>query len=380
MDNLTLMILIIVIIGVGVGVLIFIINRKLSELKKPDDLESQKMLLNIMENLRRDFQDGNLKNRQEMQTRLDKIHDELNKGIANSSKTLQQQFAQSAQIIKDVTSRLTQLDETNKQVLDFSKQLQNLENILKNPKQRGILGEYFLETLLSQILQPNQYKMQYTFSNGDIVDAVIFVDKQIIPIDAKFSLEKYNQIMETNDKEKRENLEKSFKADIKNRIDETAKYIKPEEGTIDFAIMFIPAEGIFYNLLVYKSGTIDLNTKDLIEYAFSKRVMITSPTSFFAYLQTILQGLKSLKMEESVKEIIKKIGQLGNHINSYETYMQKLGNNLGTTVNMYNSAYKEFGKIDKDIYKITDRKSGGKSEVILLEKPSQEFDQKIDIE
>lgn len=364
--------IIIVVVLTAVGFAVGIILKKLEKLQKPQDSESQKLMLDIVENLRRDVQDGNLKNRQEMQTRLDKINEQLSKGLTESSKTLQQQFAQSAQIIKDVTSRLTQLDETNKQVLDFSKQLQSLENILKNPKQRGILGEYFLETLLSQILQPNQYKMQYTFSNGDIVDAVIFVDKQIIPIDAKFSLEKYNQIMETNDKEKRENLEKSFKADIKNRIDETAKYIKPEEGTIDFAIMFIPAEGIFYNLLVYKSGTIDLNTKDLIEYAFSKRVMITSPTSFFAYLQTILQGLKSLKMEESVKEIIKKIGQLGNHINSYETYMQKLGSNLGTTVNMYNSAYKEFGKIDKDIYKITDGSKGGKADIMLIDKPQNE--------
>ncbi|MCL5795351.1 MAG: DNA recombination protein RmuC [Patescibacteria group bacterium] len=366
----TILIIIMVIISFGLGIIFLIISKKIGQLKSPESQDAQKLMLEVMENLRHDIQDGHLKNRQEIQTRLDKINDQLSRGMSDSSKTMQKQFAQSAQIIQEVTSRLTKLDDTNKQVLDFSKQLQSLENILKNPKQRGILGEYYLEALLSQILQPGQYKLQYKFANGEIVDAAVFIDKQIVPIDAKFSLEKYNQITETHDKEKRERLEKSFKADLKERIDETAKYIRPEENTTDFAIMFIPAEGIFYNLLIYKVGTVNLNTEDLIKYAFSKRVMITSPTSFFAYLQTILQGLKSLKMEQSVREIVKKIGQLGKHLNSYETYLQKLGNNLGTTVNMYNHAYKEFGKIDKDVYKITDGKAGGSTETLAIDKPT----------
>jgi len=368
MDTNLIIILIAFIVVIAIATIIII-----RAIKKPlGDDESQKLMLNVIENLRKDLQEGNIQNRKEMQDRLDKINDQLTRGLTDSSKTLQRQFAQSAEIIREVTGRLTKLDETNKQVLDFSKQLQSLENILKNPKQRGILGEYYLESLLSEILPPNQYKLQYKFKNGEIVDAAIFFKERIVPIDAKFSLEKYNQIMETHDKDKREHLEKSFKMDIKERIDETAKYIHPEENTTDFAIMFIPAEGIFYNLLVYKVGTIDLNTEDLVKYAFSKRVMITSPTSFFAYLQTVLEGLKALKMEESVKEIVKKVGQLGKHLNSYETYMQKLGNNLGTTVNMYNQATKEFEKVDKDIYKITDGESGGKSEPLLIDKPHEE--------
>jgi DNA recombination protein RmuC len=257
-------------------------------------------------------------------------------------------------------------------VLGFSEQMQSLENILKNPKQRGILGEYFLETLLGHVLQPNQYKMQYKFENGEIVDAAIFFKDKIIPIDAKFSLEKYNKIMEEKDTKKREKLEKDFKLDIKNRIDETFKYIRPKEGTTDFAFMFIPAEGIYYNLLVYKVGTLDINANDLIEYAFKKHVIIVSPTSFFAYLETVLQGLKALKMEESVKEIIKKVGDLGKHIGTYDTYMQKMGTNLGTTVNMYNNAYTEFKKIDKDVYKITEGKSGGGIIPLPVDKPKIE--------
>jgi len=358
-----------VLLAAAMGVIIAYLKKMKPEQK---DEQSQKLMLDLLDKLRSEINTGQVQSRKEVQERLDKINEQLTAGLNNSSKTLQNQFAQSAQMIKEVTSELTTLKETNKQVLGFSEQLQSLENILKNPKQRGILGEYFLETLLSQILAPEQYKMQYKFSDGEIVDAAVFVSNQIVPIDAKFSLEKYNRLMEEKSKERREEIEKSFKMDIKNRIDETAKYIRPQEGTTDFAIMFIPAEGIFYNLLIYKVGTVNLNTEDLVEYAFKKRVMITSPTSFFAYLQTILQGLKSLKIEQSVKEIVKNIHKLGKHMNSYEDHFKKVGHHLGTTVSMYNQATKEFQKVDKDVYKITEGAEGGKVEVDLLDKPQED--------
>ncbi|MEK9171017.1 MAG: DNA recombination protein RmuC, partial [Patescibacteria group bacterium] len=166
-----------------------------------------------------------------------------------------------------------------------------------------------------------------------------------------------------------EELEKQFRADLKNRIDETAKYIKPNENTMDFAFMFIPAEGIYYDLLVNQVGTIKANTRDLIEYAFKeKHVIIVSPTSFFAYLQTVLQGLRALQIEESAKEIRKYVEMLQKHLLSYEEYLRKLGNNLKTTVNMYNSAYKEFSKIDKDVVKITGKT--GEIEPLQIEGPA----------
>lgn len=322
--------------------------------KPATDETSQKIYLEMMENLRKSVQDGDDKNRKFMQDRLDVMIKQLSEHQHRSMETMQKQFGQSAKIIEEVTKKLTTLDETNKQVLGFAEQMKSLENILKNPKHRGILGEYLLETLLADTLSPQQFKMQYKFKNGEIVDSVIFFNDKIIPIDAKFSLEKYNLLMQENDKKRREEMEKEFKTDLKNRIDETSKYIRPAEDTTDFAFMFIPAEGIYYNLLVYNVGTVEINTIDLVEYAFKKHVIIVSPTSFFAYLETVLQGLKALKMEESVKEIIKKVGELGRHLNSYESYMVKLGNNLGTTVNMYNQASKEFVKIDKDVYKISD--------------------------
>lgn len=304
---------------------------------------------------------------------IDQKTTETNKAVTDTQnelhKTIQTQFGQSAKIISDVTERLTKLDETNRQVIGFADQLQNLESILQNPKHRGILGEYLLENVLCNVLPPGSFQMQYKFPDGDIVDAVVFVKDKIIPIDSKFSLENYNRAVEERNPERRVQLENDFKNDLKKRIDETSKYIKPKEGTMDFAFMFIPAEGIYYDLLINQVGAMKVNTHDLIEYAFKeKRVIIVSPTSFLAYLQTVMQGLRALQIEESAKEIRKRVEDLGKHILAYDEYLKKLGNNLSTTVNSYNSAYKEFNKIDKDVVRITD--SEKQIEPMLLDKPS----------
>ena len=364
----TLLIILVLTLIAGLGFLFY----KLQNLSKPNPDEN-KLMFEYIESLRKELRETSLEGRKETQERLDKIQDRLAKGLETSSSSNQKQFFQTSKLITEVTENLTKLNETNKQVLGFSEKMESLENILKNPKKRGILGEYFLENLLGHVLQPNQYKMQYKFGNGEIVDAAIFFRDKIIPVDAKFSLEKYNLIMEEKDDKNREKLEKEFKLDIKSRIDETSKYVRQEENTTDFAFMFIPAEGVYYNLLIYKvNEQLNINANDLIEYAFKKHVIIVSPTSFFAYLETVLHGLKALKMEESVKEVVKKVGQLAQHIKIYEDYLQKLGGHLSTTVGSYNNAYKEFHKIDKDVYRITDGERGGKTEPLLIERPNVE--------
>ncbi|MEA2113312.1 MAG: DNA recombination protein RmuC [Patescibacteria group bacterium] len=303
-----------------------------------------------------------------LQQQLSQLSKALDGRLNESARAIQEQSGQNAKIIRNVTEKLTKLDDTNKQVIGFAGQLQSLENVLTNPKQRGILGEYYLETVLKNVLPPSSYQMQYDFGDGEIVDAAVFIKDKILPIDSKFSLENYNKIVKEKDELERTRLEKRFKIDLKNRIDETAKYIKPKKGTMDFAFMFIPSEGIYYDLLVNKVGALKVNTRDLVEYAFrDKHVIIVSPTSFHAYLQTVLQGLRALQIEESAKGIRKGVEALAKHLKSYEDYLRKLGNNLGTTVNMYNSAYKEFGKIDKDVMKITDGKS--KMKVKKIDRP-----------
>ncbi|MBU1039413.1 DNA recombination protein RmuC [Patescibacteria group bacterium] len=306
-----------------------------------------------------------------LQNQLNELTRTLDSKLGESARAIQSQFGESAKIIRDVTERLTKLDETNRQVVNFADQLKSLQDILKNPKQRGVLGEYYLETLLKNVLPPGSYQMQYAFADGTIVDAVVFVKDKIIPIDSKFSLENYNRLAEERDTVERERLEKLFKSDLKNRIDETSKYVKPSENTMEFAFMFIPHEAIYYDLLVAQVGTVKVNTRDLIEYAFKDRhVIIVSPTSFLAYLQTVLQGLKALQIEESAKQIRKNVEDLGRHLLSYEEYMKKLGGHLGTTVNAYNFASKELAKIDKDILRISGQAVGLES--TLLEKPKTE--------
>lgn len=307
-------------------------------------------------------------------TQINELSRTVDNKIGESHKQVNESLkfhsSESNKIIRDVTERLTRLDETNKQVISFADQLQSLENILKNPKQRGILGEYYLETVLKNVLPPGSYQMQYEFPDKTIVDAVVFVKDKIIPIDSKFSLENYNKMVEEKELVEKKKLETTFVNDLKNRITETAKYIQPTHGTTDFAFMFIPHEAIYYDLITNKVGTGEDN-ENLIQRAAGKyKVIITSPTSFLAYLQTVLQGLKALKIEESAKEIIKKVEDLGRHLKSYDEYHNKLGNALGTVVNHYNASNKELKKIDKDVLRI----AGTSPELSLLEveKPKTE--------
>ena len=281
-------------------------------------------------------------------------------------------------IVRDVTERLTRLDETNKQVISFADQLQSLQDILKNPKQRGILGEYYLETLLKNVLPPGSYEMQYKMGKNDdgndlIVDAIVRVKDKIIPIDSKFSLENYNRLIEAKDPSEKDRLEKLFLQDLKNRIVETSKYILPERDTTDFAFMFIPHEAIYYDLLMNKVGAISEDTENLLQRAAGKyKVIIVSPTSFLAYLQTVLQGLKAMKIEEEAKDIQKRVGELGKHLLGYQQYMEKIGTHLGTTVNAYNAASKEFLKIDKDVMRIAGEKTGLQLESVSKPAPQEE--------
>jgi DNA recombination protein RmuC len=304
---------------------------------------------------------------------LQKVLDErLERSSSSMQASLQKQLAESAKLVADVSQRLTKLDETNRRVVDVADELKTLQNVLSNPKQRGVFGEYYLQSILDNVLPVGQYQLQHRFSDNEIVDAVILLDKgQILPIDSKFSLENYNRMIEANGAERERYLQK-VKIDLKSRIDETSKYIRPSENTMDFAFMFIPSESLYYDLLINNVGQ-GGSSRDLIEYAFrDKHVIIVSPTSFMAYLQTVLHGLRSLQIEEQAKEIQVRVGKLGQHIAKFETFMQKLGSSLATTVSHYNNAHKELGKVDKDVVKIA--KTTPRVDPLAIDKPQQETD------
>lgn len=292
-----------------------------------------------------------------MQNQIQEIQRILNDRLGETTQAIQYQFNQSAKTIEQITEKLVRLDEANKQMISYADQIKNLQDIFKNPKQRGIVGEYYLETLLKNSLPPNSYKMQYKFQDGTMVDAVVFFGEKIIPIDAKFSLDNYNRIIEEKDLNQKKRMEKTFISDLKNMIDETAKYVKPEEGTTDIALMFIPAETIFYDLLINQVGVLKGNTRDLIDYAYNqKKVVVVSPTTFAAYLQVLFQALRAFQVQESTKDIVKQVEKLSRHLINYEDFLKKLGIHLQTTLNTYQSTYDEFDKINKDILKITEKK------------------------
>lgn len=313
---------------------------------------------------------------QQMTRTMDERLGETSERMYESTKT---QFSESQRLIRDISREVneqlmgvvkgvTEVSESSKQVFTVAEQLGNLEKVLKHQKQRGNLGEASLQLALENMLPSTAYKLQYQFKSGEAVDAAIITKDGIIPVDAKFSLDNYRRLADEENDAIRAELEKEFKNDLKKRIDETAKYIRPKEGTLPFAFMYIPAEAIYYDLLVNEVGSVKVNTRSLIDYAYKdKNVIIVSPTTFAAYLQSVLYGFRAFKIEESAKEIGKRVEDLSRHLKAYDEYFKKVGNSLGTTVNHYNNAQKELGKVDKDIAKITGQSL--ETDPLVLERP-----------
>ena len=313
------------------------------------------------------------------QDKIDQMNEAVNRKIDFNNSRIQEsvshqltesgrQMRDSKRAIAEISARLATINETNKHVESVADELKTLQSVLQNPKQRGVFGEYYLDTVLGNVLPVGSYSLQYKFKDGEIVDAVVFLDKgKILPLDSKFSLENYNRMVAAKDKAERTAFAKKVRDDLKGRIDETSKYIRPHEKTMEFAFMFIPSESLYYDLLINKVGTTGTE-RDLIEYAYrDKKVIIVSPTSFMAYLQTILQGLRSLEIEKDTAEIQARVAKLGQHITAFDTYMNKLGSSLGTTVNHYNTAYKSLSLIDKDVVKITTGEAS--VDPVIVERP-----------
>lgn len=352
----TFITLLLAVIVAGLGLMVWLLYRRLDQVNQQSSLE---LLKADMTELNRTVAHLG-----------ESMGDRLERSQIQVQTSVQQQLHQSARLVADVTERLAKLDDTNRRVIDVADELKTLQNVLQNPKQRGVFGEFYLQSVLENVLPSKQYQMQYRFDDGQIVDAVIFLDKgQMLPVDSKFSLENYNRMIESGDKAERQAWLQKVRADLKLRIDETAKYIRPRQNTMDFAFMFIPSESLYYDLLINTVGS-GSSSRDLIEYAFrDKRVIIVSPTSFLAYLQTVLQGLRSLQIEEQAKDIQLRVGQLGLHIKKFDELLTKMGKSLSVTVGHYNTSYRELAKVDKDVVRI----AGGETRVEpeLLDRPNQ---------
>lgn len=349
------LIAVIVVLALGFGAVMFVLTQKIKELKEESATQLLKQDITSLNDGLQKLNDG-LKDH--LSNRLDKNQEQMNL-----------QYQASAKIIRDVTQKLEKLENTNKNVGDIAAELKTLQSVLQNPKQRGVLGEFYLAQILENILPAGTYELQYKIAEGLVVDAVIKMDDKLLPLDSKFPLENYNRLLDA-DAASLVLLTKAFKEDVKKRIDETAKYIKPSKGTLDQALMFIPSEAIYYDLLANKVGVGAVSGRNLMQYALEKKVTIVGPSTLAAMLQTIGQGLRSLEIHKDTEKIRKNIEQLQKHLIAYNTYFAKLGNSLGATVGHYNSASKSLNQIDKDIVKI----GGGETvlDVSLLDRPTSD--------
>jgi DNA recombination protein RmuC len=312
------------------------------------------LLQNEVESLRAQLTSTLLKNQEIVNQQLSQVTTQVNNQLGQVTQQLQKstgdlntRLDNAARVVQDVSKGLGSLSEATKKVFDVGKDIASLQEILRSPKLRGGLGELFLGDLLAQIFPPAHYALQYRFKSGEAVDAVIKLGSNLVPVDAKFPLENFKRIIEAAAEEDQKSAKKKFLMDVKKHIDAiSGKYILPDEGTFDFALMYIPAENVYYELII-KDEVADTD-KALLNYAFAKRVIPVSPNSFYAYLQTILLGLKGLHIEEQAQDILKSLARLSGDFERFRTDFDLVGKHLTNTKTKYDEA-------DKRLMKFGDR-------------------------
>lgn len=273
---------------------------------------------------------------------------QMNQSIQEANKIIGQSLGSATNIFGNVQASLGRLEETNKRVYEVGKDISGLQELLRAPKFRGKMGEVFLENLLSQVLPKEYYQPQYKFKSGDTVDAVIKLGERIVPIDAKFSLENFKKSLDSPDEQEKNIYRRKFIQDVKMRIDEVAsKYILPGENTYDFGLMYIPAENVYYEIII---------TQDLFSYSAQKKVFMVSPNTFYAYLQVICLGLKGLKVEENAREILKNLGMLAGEIGKFREDFDLLGMHLLNAGRKYEDSQKKLERFSDKLINIQDAK------------------------
>lgn len=274
---------------------------------------------------------------------------QMSQALQEANKIIGQNLGSAATIFGNVQESLGQLKESNERIYEIGKDISSLQELLRAPKFRGELGETLLENLLSQVLPRDNYSMQYRFKTADAVDAVIKLGERLVPIDAKFSLENFQKVLESADEQSKNAHRKKFIQDVKNRVDEIAsKYILPQENTYDFAFMYIPAENVYYEIII---------KADLLTYFSSKKVIPVSPNTFYAYLQIICLGLRGLKIEENAKVILKNLSSLTVEIGKFKEEFDVLGTHISNAKSKYDDSQKKLDKFSDRLSGIQDKKA-----------------------
>ena len=289
--------------------------------------------------------------RQSMSDAIASLSQQVASTIADSSKSINARLDNTHQVVGDVRQQLGLLKESSRQMLEIGKDISSLEMILRPPKLRGGLGELFLADLLSQILPPNHFELQHRFKSGETVDAVVLLRLGMVPIDAKFPLENFRRILEADTAETRKAPKRAFIRDVKGHIDAISrKYIKMDENTFDFALMYIPAENVYYETIIKDDAFGGEMT--LFSYALEKRVIPVSPNSFYAYLQTIILGLQGMRIEERSREVIDNLSRLNKEFERFSEAFRLVGQHMDNAGKKYGEAEKRFGVVESKLQQI----------------------------
>lgn len=302
---------------------------------------------------------------------IDALREQVSKSLDRVSQRVDQRLESAGQAIIKVHKGLGELSEATKRVFEVGKDIATLQDILRAPKLRGSLGELFLGELLEQILPAKYYRLQYRFKSGEMVDAIILLGDKMVPIDAKFPLENFRRLVESQKEEEQTANRRTFMRDVKKHIDDIAcKYILPDEGTFDFALMYIPAENVYYETIIKDERFGE--DQGLFGYSLSKRVIPVSPNSFYAYLQTILLGLKGMQIEKSTQLIISSLARLQGDLNRFAEDFEVLGRHISHSKGKYDEAEKRLGRLSDRFLQLTETQQiAGEEEPSL---PSKEED------
>jgi DNA recombination protein RmuC len=314
------LLIIVVLIIAGFGFLFFFLNKKLSSLRQQG---SDKTLLEWLRTMQQSLEMTNKTLNESMQSNSSVMV----RTLQENSKQLNQRLDKAAEVIRDVGKEVGQMSE-------IGRNMRELQDFLKSPKLRGNIGEHVLKDLITQTFPKNNFHLQYTFASGEKVDAAIQTDAGLLPIDAKFPMENFQKLTKAKTDEESKTYRKEFARDIKKHIDAIAKkYILPDEGTMDFALMYVPSESVFYEVVIMD---------ELVEYARQQRVYIVSPTTLYAHLQTILLSYEGKKIETQSKEVIKLLRGLQIDYEKVNDNLDLLGKHLGNASNQYNNVNKSF--------------------------------------
>ena len=274
--------------------------------------------------------------------------DAMNQSLQGANTAITQSLGNATNIFGTVSESLGRLQESNRQIMEISKDISSLQELLRAPKLRGQIGETLLENLLSQVLPKEHFQMQYRFRTAEAVDAVIKLGERLVPVDAKFSLENFQKMAATGDETEKGALRKKFIQDIKNRIDEIAsKYILPAENTYDFALMYVPAENVYYEVII---------KEDLFAYCMSKKVIPVSPNTFYAYLQVICIGLKGLKIEENAKQILKTLSTLSGELGRFREDFELVGKHIANAHTKFEDSQRRMDRFSDRLAAVSEKK------------------------